>query len=376
MSEQPRSQTEDKGWTAPAMGSLRSTDARPLQHIFTSLREFLKENSETLSPAGIIMPYAGLIAPNGWLLCDGADTSRTTYSSLFSVFGTNFVGATTTNGSATISGLSGMVAATHIGWGIAGNGIPSGAIILTVTNATTVIISASATATQTGTASIAISPYGFTGANNTSTFLLPDMRGRVGAGRDSMGGSAANRLTNKSVFTGATTTSGSATVSGLSGMSASIHVGLSISGSGIPANAVINSVTNTTTVVISANATITQSGTATVTISTGGVDGSILGSVGGSQSHLLLSAQSGLPAHNHTTGNDSPDHHHLNYSWMGSYQASAFQYGYDPYNAQIRPTSGASARHTHTVNNNIATNAAIVHNIVQPTLVLNYIIKA
>ena len=41
MTEQPRSQTGDKGWTAPAMGSLRSTDARPLQHIFTSLREHL-----------------------------------------------------------------------------------------------------------------------------------------------------------------------------------------------------------------------------------------------------------------------------------------------------------------------------------------------
>lgn len=41
-------------------------------------------------PVGTINPYAGAAAPSGWLLCDGAAVSRTTYASLFSVIGETF----------------------------------------------------------------------------------------------------------------------------------------------------------------------------------------------------------------------------------------------------------------------------------------------
>lgn len=148
-----------------------------------------------LTPSGTIQPFAGITTPTGWLLCAGQDVSRTTYADLFASLRTAFTGATTTNASTTVSGLSGMSSTTHVGWGIAGSGIPTGATISSVTNATTVVISANATSTQSGTASLVISPYGFTGANNTTTFLLPDFRGRVAAGLDNMNGSAASRLT-------------------------------------------------------------------------------------------------------------------------------------------------------------------------------------
>jgi len=36
-------------------------------------------------PAGILVPFAGSTAPDGWLLCDGSAVSRTTYSGLFAV---------------------------------------------------------------------------------------------------------------------------------------------------------------------------------------------------------------------------------------------------------------------------------------------------
>lgn len=36
-------------------------------------------------PVGVIMPYAGLTAPMGWLLCDGSEVSRTRYEALYSV---------------------------------------------------------------------------------------------------------------------------------------------------------------------------------------------------------------------------------------------------------------------------------------------------
>jgi microcystin-dependent protein len=148
-----------------------------------------------LNPTGSMLAYAGINTPTGWLLCDGASVSRTTYATLFAALSTSFATATTTNTSTTVSGLTSMATATHVGWGIAGNGIPTGATISSVANATTVVISAAATVTATGTASLVISPYKFTGANNTTTFLVPDLRGRVVAGKDDMGGTAASRVT-------------------------------------------------------------------------------------------------------------------------------------------------------------------------------------
>jgi len=39
---------------------------------------------------GAIVAYGGSAAPSGWLLCDGAAVSRTTFSALFAVCGTQF----------------------------------------------------------------------------------------------------------------------------------------------------------------------------------------------------------------------------------------------------------------------------------------------
>ena len=38
-------------------------------------------------PTGMIMPYAANTAPSGWLVCDGAEVSQTTYPDLFAVIG-------------------------------------------------------------------------------------------------------------------------------------------------------------------------------------------------------------------------------------------------------------------------------------------------
>lgn len=75
-------------------------------------------------PPGAISAYAGTTAPTGWLLCDGAEVSRTTYAGLFAVIGITF-----------------------------GNG------------------------------------------NGSTTFDLPDMRGRVALTLDNLGGSSANVIT-------------------------------------------------------------------------------------------------------------------------------------------------------------------------------------
>lgn len=39
------------------------------------------------APPGILAPYAGAAAPTGWLICDGAAVSRTTYAALFAAIG-------------------------------------------------------------------------------------------------------------------------------------------------------------------------------------------------------------------------------------------------------------------------------------------------
>ena len=43
-----------------------------------------------VAPAGSIVAFAGTTAPEGWLLCDGAEVSRTTYADLFAVVGITY----------------------------------------------------------------------------------------------------------------------------------------------------------------------------------------------------------------------------------------------------------------------------------------------
>lgn len=51
---------------------------------------FVNEVAVNATPAGVVMPYAGSNSPSGYLLCDGAAVSRTTYAALFAVISTNY----------------------------------------------------------------------------------------------------------------------------------------------------------------------------------------------------------------------------------------------------------------------------------------------
>jgi microcystin-dependent protein len=133
------------------------------------------------------------------------------------------------------------------------------------------------------------------------------------------------------------------------------------------------------------------------------------GTVVGSQYVTLTSAQSGIPAHSHantltnnavTSGAGSP-HTHIQNShghafiakWQGyagvGVNMSAPSYG-DSYGLDSSYIAGSTATnqnesaHTHSVTsnvtisnvNNTAANASSAHDNMQPTMVLNYIIKA
>lgn len=58
------------------------------------------ERAINIMPTGLIAPYGGSTAPDGWLLCDGAAVSRTTYAELFAIIASaygNGDGSTTFN---------------------------------------------------------------------------------------------------------------------------------------------------------------------------------------------------------------------------------------------------------------------------------------
>jgi len=62
--------------------------------ILTSSADFasttLAGSAALLMPTGVVLPFAGLSAPSGWLACDGTAISRTTYATLFAAISTSY----------------------------------------------------------------------------------------------------------------------------------------------------------------------------------------------------------------------------------------------------------------------------------------------
>lgn len=158
-------------------------------------------------PVGTVMPYGGISTPSGYLLCDGSAVSRTTYATLFGVL-------TASKGTFTVTIASpGVFTLTSHGLAIGDavyltttGALPTGLTantttyyVLTVPTANTFTVSASrggsavnTSGSQSGTHTLVRAPYG---VSASTTFLLPDLRGRAPFGNDSMGGTAASRVT-------------------------------------------------------------------------------------------------------------------------------------------------------------------------------------
>lgn len=67
--------------TSGVITALNATQVRTLLNV---------DDGADATPTGVIFPFGGVAAPSGYLLCDGAAVSRTTYSALFAVVGTSF----------------------------------------------------------------------------------------------------------------------------------------------------------------------------------------------------------------------------------------------------------------------------------------------
>jgi len=68
-------------------------------------------SQNNLTPVGMISPFAGSSAPDGWLLCDGSAVSQTTYAALFAVVGSTYDVTSPGAGNFRVPDLRGRVAA-------------------------------------------------------------------------------------------------------------------------------------------------------------------------------------------------------------------------------------------------------------------------
>lgn len=162
---------------------------------YTSITDNNVGNNPPASPAnwtpydstrvGVILPFAGIVLPYGYGLCDGSAESRAGRPALFASLTLSTTGSTV-NGSNIISAVA-STAGMVVGFNVSGPGIPAGAKIGQIDGPTqfrTVNAAGAAlnaTATAAGVA-IVVSPHGL--GDGTTTFNRPDYRGRtlIGAG--------------------------------------------------------------------------------------------------------------------------------------------------------------------------------------------------
>ncbi len=141
-------------------------------------------------PAGTEVHYAGVQVPAGWYWAYGQVVSRTNDLTLFNALTITTTG--NTHSSTTVDSLAQDLRGIGLEGGIVeGAGIPLGTTLVSIT-ATSMTLSQAAVSSGTGV-TLRLLPYGQ--GDGSTTFNLPDRRGRALFGRDNMSGTPAGRLT-------------------------------------------------------------------------------------------------------------------------------------------------------------------------------------
>lgn len=73
-----------------AVVEVDTTDINTQVYIEAAIKAMISNLAGEGLPAGTLMAYAGKTVPDGWLLCNGAAVSRTTYARLFKAIGTTW----------------------------------------------------------------------------------------------------------------------------------------------------------------------------------------------------------------------------------------------------------------------------------------------
>lgn len=141
-----------------------------------------------LAPVGTILATAGFVAPTNYVFAYGQELSRTTYPNGLAALTISAV-ATCTSGSAVIGGLT-DTSQYPIGAKVEASCLSSSA--LTIVSKTSVSVTLSGNATATGSTTLVVFPWG--NGDGSTTFNVPDLRGRVIPGANAMGGVAASTL--------------------------------------------------------------------------------------------------------------------------------------------------------------------------------------
>jgi hypothetical protein len=312
---------------------------------------------------GDVKETACVALQTGWYYCDGSTKNRVTDVNLFN--------AITIQQSGVLTNLSGVVTGLtdtsnmSPGMPISGTGVQAGTVIQSVDSSAQITMSLSATVT--GTTPLVIAPYGV--GDGSTTFNVPN-RANLGIGRDNASGSATNVT---QISTTITTTSGSA--SATVGSATGLAPGMYVSNPKVPFGTTILTIFGTT-IAMSANAT--GSGTAAAARFSPIKDAQTLGATGGALAISTTIVTANLPAY---TPAGSVTLNTLGLKTRGGsiatsndpnsvFEGNASQTLSNPNNG---PYAGSSLTFAGTAQG--GTSTPILKMPVQPTIVMNYIIK-
>lgn len=253
-------------------------------------------------PVGTVIDYAGFNVPDDtYAFAAGQCLTRSAVPLLAPALGKAQQGSRSSGGT-TITGIA-DTSMFGLGMQVEGTGIQNGTTIAGFTSST---ITLSAQALSTGTSDVIVYPASPC-SNPDTEIRVPDLRGRVAAGRDNMNGSAAGRLTSASSLTGTVlgaaggAETGTLSVGQLPTFTPSGVVSTSVSGSitlndpahlhGIPINGSVSVSTTTSNVVVplSGNGNTLQAATGMTASWSGSASSNFTGfPVGSGQAHSRL----------------------------------------------------------------------------------------
>jgi len=127
---------------------------------------------------GVVIDWAGPVAPSGYLLTDGSAVSRTTYANLLAAITQTQSGGTFSATSAIVSGLTNCTTTMYPGMAIECANFTAGTVISSITNSTTIVLSNNSSSSV----SAPITFFSWGNGNGTTTFNVPNLRNRVTSG--------------------------------------------------------------------------------------------------------------------------------------------------------------------------------------------------
>jgi hypothetical protein len=316
--------------------------------------------------SGDVKETACPVLQSGWYYCDGSNKNRVVDAPLFNAITIQQSG-TITSGSPVVIGLSDTSNGGNTPLSpfmpVSGTGVPAGTFIQSVDSATQVTLNKNCTIS--GTTPLVFAPYGV--GDGATTFGIPN-RAYIGVGRDNASGAPSN-INQVSTTISLTSGSGTATVASATGL----FVGMFIANPNLPLGTIIGGISGTT---------ITMNQLATASVSASAVrfspllDAQTPGATGGALSQSTTLVTANLPAYT-PSGTIANGAITITTNGDGSTSTNnaAPQSGPSFLVQGAQTWTATQAASTFTGAAQGGSSAPIIKSTVQPTIVMNYIIK-